>query len=536
MPDCLIIVERGGYQSADLATGEFRDAATKAFQIISKHVPAEIEALCSSNNSIQNKFHEATEVEISLTSIALGTSLSKMGVDYVLFDDENIIEKYQPQLENILASQVKFLCISTTYLTDIRHLQKIINFFHARNKDLPVIIGGQVLDVWGDNALKKLDNVFCYCYGDMDISFGKIVSALLKGESPDKMLTRTTKGEKSFYTIRENISDLDTTYFPDWELLTKANLNNNYYKEHQLPERIPIEERRGCPNKCAFCSYRTLNKHRQKSPNRIVSELTKLKKMGYSKFHFIGSEFLAPAKKSRETLKLIIKNKLDLDILCYARIDMLAKHPDLIELMAEAGVTTVYFGVESGDQTILKNMNKNYNIENIPHIVEKLKQHSINVWASFIFGFPGETQETINNTANFIKKSKFETIEFHALQVIPDTPLYTNKDDYQLTLLGGFWSHPTMSLSDVPKVIRQAYTDIFPHCDSSISNINDSIGKYFILKDSNQNTHKKFEKFLNRLIYIQFCDTITDKEALTLEVWHEMKKHIKSFPKSLLTK
>ena len=62
MPDCLVIVERGGYQTADLATGEFRDATKKAFQLNNKHYPAELEVLCSKNNITKKRFHADTEV------------------------------------------------------------------------------------------------------------------------------------------------------------------------------------------------------------------------------------------------------------------------------------------------------------------------------------------------------------------------------------------------------------------------------------------------------------------------------------------
>ena len=82
-----------------------------------------------------------------------------------------------------------------------------------------------------------------------------------------------------------------------------------------------------------------------------------------------------------------------MDLLGYARIDILNKNPDMITLMHQAGFTATYFGVESGDQSILKAMDKNFNLkESLPVVMEKLKEHGIDVWASFIFGFPGETK------------------------------------------------------------------------------------------------------------------------------------------------
>ena len=543
MADCLVIVETGGYQAADLVAAEFIHAAAQAFRRIKSRYPDEIEALCSKEQTAAAKPQlEAPEVcTVTLTGIVLATSLKRAGVEFVLFDGENILESYRNQLDALLQSSVKVACISTTFLLDIKKLNQIIDFLHSRDKDIKIIIGGQCLYTWGEAALKKIHNVFCFCYGDMDTEIGKIVADLLASGKPPAQLIPLTEKAPACFTVRHFTPDLDATPMPDWTLLTQANINDHYYLRHPLPDRIPVEEKRGCVNRCSFCSYHTLNKYRRKSSQRILEELLNVKKSGFNKVNFVGSEFLTPVSKTRETLKMIIKNKLNMDIWCFARIDFLAKHLDMIDLMAEAGITTVYFGLESGDQSILKNMNKNYNLENIPFIIEKLKGKGISIYASFIFGFPGETMETIKNTTDFVIKSNISTIELHALQIIPNTPLHINRDAYQLKLLGNYWSHPTMALSDIPKVIRKFFMDIYQKTDTCIYSINYELVRHFLYsgytyREFGNDKTKNVTRCLERMIYTEFNDTIDDKDTLIFEAWHELKQYIDCVPRWLLEK
>ena len=71
---------------------------------------------------------------------------------------------------------------------------------------------------------------------------------------------------------------------------------------------------------------------------------------------------------------------------------------------------------------------KEENQLNWNEVLEKLKKHGIDVWASFIFGFPGETEHTIKNTTDFIVSRNFDVLDLHALQVVPGTPLDLNRE------------------------------------------------------------------------------------------------------------
>ena len=175
MITCLVLVERGGDASLDIVSNDYTEATKSAFRRLVDSNAQNI-TLYLQNGSPNEKAYNFsdTDMELSLTSVILATSLDRSGIDFVVYDDEDIIDKYKDKLEREIDSGIKFVLISTTFFWDMKHLQKVISFFHQRDKDIKIILGGQGLSVWGDSACSKLDDVFCFCYGDIDY-FGNYI-------------------------------------------------------------------------------------------------------------------------------------------------------------------------------------------------------------------------------------------------------------------------------------------------------------------------------------------------------------------------
>jgi p-methyltransferase len=101
---------------------------------------------------------------------------------------------------------------------------------------------------------------------------------------------------------------------------------------------------------------------------------------------------------------MMIRKKYPFNWFSYFRCSNSDK--EAIELMAESGCKGVFLGIESGSPTILKNMNKSATIEKYAQGIAWLRQHDIMTFGSFITGFPGETDETVNETLDFIRQTK----------------------------------------------------------------------------------------------------------------------------------
>jgi hypothetical protein len=116
----------------------------------------------------------------------------------------------------------------------------------------------------------------------------------------------------------------------------------------------------------------------------------------------------------------------------------------MVELMKESGCMGVFLGIESGSDRILKNMNKVASVERYLNGISLLKENEIVTYGSFIIGFPGETDETVRETLDFIKETE---IEFYRAQVWyfdPITPICKQRDKYDLKGSNFEWKHKTM--------------------------------------------------------------------------------------------
>jgi len=113
---------------------------------------------------------------------------------------------------------------------------------------------------------------------------------------------------------------------------------------------------------------------------------------------------------------------------------------------------------------------------------------------------------------------------------VPGTPLDLNREKYGLKTLGNFWSHPTMSIREIPELMRKAFVDIYPNCDSSVLHIRDHLGKYFPQRESSVETTNAISRCLHDFIYIEFNNVIESKEEHLLAPWDDLKKQIEYIP------
>ena len=143
MITCLVLVERGGDARLDIVSNDYTEATKSAFSRLIGSGAQDINRYLQHGtlNKKAANFSD-TDMELSLTSVVLATSLERSGIDFVVYDDEDIIDKYKEKLEREIDSGIKFVCISTTFFWDMKHLKKGIDFFHHRDRNIKVILGG----------------------------------------------------------------------------------------------------------------------------------------------------------------------------------------------------------------------------------------------------------------------------------------------------------------------------------------------------------------------------------------------------------
>jgi radical SAM superfamily enzyme YgiQ (UPF0313 family) len=119
---------------------------------------------------------------------------------------------------------------------------------------------------------------------------------------------------------------------------------------------------------------------------------------------------------------LIIKNGLKLKWTCNSRVDFVDE--EMLMAMGKAGCWMISWGIESGNELILRKAAKGANPKKAMQALTWAKAAGIKNWGYFIVGLPGETVETIQQTMALSKELPLELAIFHVAAPYPGTPFF----------------------------------------------------------------------------------------------------------------
>jgi radical SAM superfamily enzyme YgiQ (UPF0313 family) len=267
---------------------------------------------------------------------------------------------------------------------------------------------------------------------------------------------------------RPLVEDLDTILPPARDLLPDRS-------SYRLGEyRVEgIESSRGCAFHCSFCSIRNFHRGRwrTKSVGRIMQEVDYIlahypeRKVIY----FADDNFSTDIKRVKALCLAIIERKSDAYFWCQSRADILAKNPDVIELMGQAKFTAVLMGIETPVKRLLKSSRKGTSVEQIHDAIRLLHAQDIGVWGTFTLGLPGETLEEAKETGAFIPTTGVDVAQITVATPIPGSTLYTdakaNGDIGEIDWDKFDFTSPTMkgqlSKKQLDAIMHKAYLKVY---------------------------------------------------------------------------
>ncbi len=185
---------------------------------------------------------------------------------------------------------------------------------------------------------------------------------------------------------------------------------------------------RGCPSNCAFCGSPKFwgRKVRFHSPEYFVEQLELLNKKGVSFFYVSDDTFTMREDRVIEICKNIIERDLKINWFAISRVNLV--NDEMLYWMRKAGCIQISYGIESGSEKIRHVLNKNIKTDDIKRAFSLTVKYGILPRAYFIYGSPGETEETIDETITLIKEIKPLNSIFYILDIFPGTALY---EDFQ---------------------------------------------------------------------------------------------------------
>lgn len=181
---------------------------------------------------------------------------------------------------------------------------------------------------------------------------------------------------------------------------------------------------RGCTAGCTYCIKHVSYQYtvRLRSPELIMKELWVLKKLGINNIHMYADLFTASREQVVGLCKLMIEEKINIRWTCNSRVDYVDE--EMLRLMGKAGCRLISWGIESGNEQILKHARKGAYPDKAERALVWAKKAGIMNWGYFIIGLPGETEETIRQTIDFAKKLPLDIALFHVAAPYPGTPFF----------------------------------------------------------------------------------------------------------------
>ena len=181
---------------------------------------------------------------------------------------------------------------------------------------------------------------------------------------------------------------------------------------------------RGCPAGCTYCikhvSYQFTA--RLRTPTDIMQELWLLKKLGMNNIHMYADLFTVNRDQVIGLCELMIAEGINIKWTCNSRVDYVDE--EMLHKMAEAGCWLISWGIESGNEQILKHARKGAYPDKARLSLQWSRDAGIKNWGYFIIGLPGETEDTIRETIDFAKQLPLDIALFHVAAPYPGTPFF----------------------------------------------------------------------------------------------------------------
>lgn len=222
---------------------------------------------------------------------------------------------------------------------------------------------------------------------------------------------------------RERIKNLDSIPFPAYEDID--------FKEYG--NRAIILTSRGCSYHCDFCSVHSVWEHKitVRSDKNVIDELTTFKDRGIKEVFFFDDTFVCRKKNIYSLLNKMRKARFDLPWYCTGRVNLM--DDEYLKFLQKNGCKSLYYGIESGSNKILKKIHKGFTIEQARKIIEKSSFYLPMVETSYIWGYPYETMEDfLKTTQSIFADRKLINVmpSFKMLTPFPQTQIYKQYKDY----------------------------------------------------------------------------------------------------------
>ncbi len=270
---------------------------------------------------------------------------------------------------------------------------------------------------------------------------------------------------------RPLLQDLDALPMPAWDLFDLRR-----YQTRSLVAKIApvadLESSRGCRARCVYCTKGVFgDKYRVKSPGRMVDEIEHARAAGFRAFNLVDDSFTTLTGRAIAVCEELIRRRVDMPWTLTNGIRVANVNEEFFRVAREAGCYLLAFGFESGSDEVLKRIKKGATTRQAARAVGWARKYGFTILGYFMVGLPGETPETIAETARFAASLDVDYAKFSITMPLPGTPLYDqwagnirDEEQYDFSIhkpAPALYDHPDFSWPELERHTRAAYRTFY---------------------------------------------------------------------------
>ncbi|MEM3000957.1 MAG: radical SAM protein [Candidatus Nitrosocaldus sp.] len=339
-------------------------------------------------------------------------------LDLVPWSFNTFCQKVVEYAPDIIGIQCLSISLEATY--------KICRFVRESLSNTKIVLGGPHFNSNPEEIFNYFDIDFVV-HGEGEKTFLELVQSIRETshyKNIKGLVFRNADGTVVKNERRELNHELDDLPFPDYEDLYEGQpFYSHPYSE--TGRMITMMTSRGCPFRCAFCDTPNIHgtKVRTRSVDNVLDEIKFLqKKYRVREFSFKDSNFHMSKKWVSEFADKIKQNNMDISFFANYRVDVI--NDGYAEPLKQAGCSLVFCGIESTDPVVQKLLGKNTSMEQMLRADESFKKYGIKRLYSFMFGSPGDTEESLKSSIDFAIKTNPFLILIQPTTAFPGTALY----------------------------------------------------------------------------------------------------------------
>ena len=362
----------------------------------------------------------------SLGILYLAAVLRKEGHPVSVIEASSLRLSLKELIGEIINNKPKYLGISSTTLS-IFHASALADEIKNIDGNIRTIIGGPHLTAIPEETMELFKSFDFGVIGEGEETMKGLIHSLKHGRNgSDVSGVICREGDKTVRTAPRKFSDdLDMLPFPAWDLL--RDFPNKYYPPPFRFKKLPavyIVTTRGCPFKCIFCDRSVFGNKCRGHGSEYVLELIEYlyNRFGIRELLIEDDTFVTFKKRLIEVCEGIIRRGIKISWSCLARAD--AVTPEILNLMKKAGCWSISYGIETGDEDVMKFIGKNITIDKIEQAVRFTKKAGILSKGFFILGHPTETRDTIKKTIDFALRIPLDDISVSMMTPFPGSRLH----------------------------------------------------------------------------------------------------------------